>query len=228
MRSILSLILIFIAQCPFVYAEIKNGYSNKLEKVRKAITNYRLLVDEYDPDKSQLRNAQKQLKELRETEKCWQLYFIKTEQLISELQDEFPALFHEIDTIKNADGIVTDIYVSVVEQWSLCQGAYATTNFKCCKENPNSCLSEFGPNTVSIIIDERRNTMTRSFIHELGHVLYLVPNLKSYLDYYHENYTDFFIKKHGNRIGHKSNDPSHKVVMEVLRRYDSLKRRKPI
>jgi hypothetical protein len=216
MRAIALLLIILFIHCSTALSEIINGHSAKLTQARSAITNLEKLL----PDLSgqELRKIRRSIKKLQATEKQLAIYGEKTDALLRKLQILDPVLYWEINTIRDAAGNPTDVYVKVVCNSTLYHGAASTTNVHQHPDNPHVYLSDYGPNTVCVQVCEKRN-MLRNLVHEFGHVRYQVPNLCSYMKYYEEQYGKKFTDKHGYCIGHKPQDPSHQSVRFVLKRF---------
>lgn len=224
MRTIALFFCILFIPCVSLYSEIINGYSAKLAATRLEIHNLDSLIRDSDlsgKELKKIKNCIKRLRNLQETEKELTVWHEKTEALLRQLRDIDPVLYHEIDAITDSEGHPTDVYVKVVMNGELIHGAVATTNLNQCPDNPNAYTSEFGRHTVCVQVCALKNILV-SLVHEFGHVRYLVPNLKSYMEYYNKyynNHSDKFTAMHQYNVGHNSDDPSHQSVKFVLSRF---------
>ena len=126
-----------------------------------------------------------------------------------------PALYYEINTLKDSEGNETDVYVKVVDD--LGSGLLGATNVSHNVDNPNVYSSEYGDHTVSVRIaneNPRKNLLI--LVHELGHVRYQVPYLATYTVFYEKVY------QNTNIIGHRYDDPSHQSVKETLKAFNEV------
>ena len=127
-----------------------------------------------------------------------------------------PELYNELDTIKDANGFVIDVFVKFIPREHATVQAAGITNIALSKEFPGSYLSEYGEKSVSIIIWDVPNSLT-VLAHEFGHVKYQVPNLKSYYSFYRTNYIARVCDP--NFLGHDTMDPSGKSAYRTERRF---------
>ena len=179
------------------------------------------LLEDSSLTKKKRKQLEKQIFDLSTRERVCLTFFTKTEKLVGNLWEILPELYNKIDTIVDELEKKKDVYIKVVERTSLPHGASGVTNVDCSSNSNHIYTSEYGQKTVSVRIADKRQVLLY-LVHELGHVLYLVPNLKSYLDFYSKNYTDEYLAKHGYNSGHKTNDPSHQAVIILLKKFAKL------
>ena len=134
-----------------------------------------------------------------------------------------PELFAEVSKVTNAEGTLTHVYVRYVSRTSreftqLADNHFVAKGYTSMRQsdnNKNVCCSRYGTNTISITIaygcDEKI-----ALCHEFAHVLYVVPNLSGYMEYWNSS-------NHFNN-GHNIADPSYFIQESVersfLSRYD--------
>jgi hypothetical protein len=187
--------------------------SNLLDNVSNANSD-----EQYYRIKSHYQRAKQSLKYVH-------TFHSMTAELINTLWTMHPSFCDQINNIRNHNGLVTDIYISVIPKDRMKRNQFGTTNLDQTKDDPHTYQSSFGPNTVSVQIracsDEQ---MIQLLIHELGHVKYQVPNLSAYMDYFHTTYQHF---RSTDSYGHKKDDPSNLSVQKEMRSYqESMKRRR--
>jgi len=218
---------LIVSYCSF--ADIINGYEKDLKKAEQSLLNLTNLLDkvsnsnsdeQYYRIKSHYQRAKQSLKVVR-------TFHSMTADLINTLWTRHPSFCDQINNIRNHNGLVTDIYISVIPKDRMKRNQFGTTNLDQTKDDPHTYQSSFGPNTVSVQIRECSDEqMIQLLIHELGHVKYQVPNLSAYMDYFHTTYQHF---RATDSFGHKKDDPSNLSVQKEMGLYqESMKRkRKP-
>lgn len=138
-------------------------------------------------------------------------YYELTETLLHQFRSIAPAMFDEIDTLKDKTCQPVDVFVKFVPEEEIQHCAAGTTNLDYLKDDHNTYQSEYGPGTVSVKIASVTRALTL-LAHEFGHVAYQVTHLSTYIEYYSTHYqNETFNSKY---IGHNSNDPSGLKAIE--------------
>jgi len=137
-----------------------------------------------------------------------QFHLNYTDEILTMFYQISPEIYNQVDNIKDEKGINVDVYVKVI--YSLGSGIDGKTNLNSWKDN---YYSEYGPNTVSVEIRLNQKIMY-TLAHEFGHVLYQVPNLSSYMEYYKANY-----KEYERGYGHKRGDPSGEMAELIEKQF---------
>ncbi len=212
---IITTLAIWMAINVTTLAEIRNGYEKEVCLAEKSMGNLTNLSEEgYSKSvryslEERRRDTENKLEELRD-------YYRKTQILINKLLKVDPALYHEVNTIKNYEGDETDVYVKIVED--LGETYLGITNLEQSSQNPHVHSSEYGDYTVSVMVVRTHiNKALKILAHEFGHVRYQVPNLASYMKYYQETYQHQYFDD--REAGHWITDPSHLSVIATLKSF---------
>lgn len=217
MRKLFIPVLLVLCCIPVkqVEAEIINGYAQELKTARLVLQN----MDKVTHDKLDKEDASKYEKFIRDTRdkiRTIEDLYIKTEVLITSLRMIDPELYARLDQIRDAEGNLTDVYVHAID--ALASGFKGYTNLDQKQSNPHVYTSEYGDHSVSVsvVFSNTRNSL-KTLVHELGHVLYQVPNLAAYMEYYKQTYLN--LNYRGFRLGHHFTDPSHQMVRATMQRF---------
>jgi len=203
------------------FAAIKNGYEFKIDEVRSALENlskiqtkkiYGISIS----DDSQFHDKKLGGNPKIDSLKRFILRYEQTEKLLNEFRTIAPELYNEIDTIKNAHGVVTDVYVKLLPDEHMIKSQKGRVEMGQCGRDGTTCYSEYGIHTISITIYTEIQPL---FImaHEFGHVKYQVPHLVSYMKYYKKTYQDRSYD--GYFLGHYPKDPGGKSALEYEARF---------
>jgi len=134
-----------------------------------------------------------------------QSYYELTEELLKQFKCISPSLYNRIDSIKDAKGRFTDVYVKFIPREDASVMAAGITYMARSDEDKDACFSEYGKHSVSIKIWIFSKALF-ALSHELGHVNYQVPNLETYAEYYKKEYPPSSTES--NCVGHSAADPS--------------------
>jgi hypothetical protein len=137
-------------------------------------------------------------------------YYELTEELLKQFKLISPNLYNRIDSIKDAKGRPTDVYVKFIPREEATVMAGGITYMAQPDKDMDECYSEYGKQSVSIKIWIFRQALF-ALSREFGHVNYQVPNLSTYTEYYKKMYQPFLTES--NRMGHSGNDPSGKNAL---------------
>jgi hypothetical protein len=193
---------------------IKNGYQNDLDNINGRVNEIENILNNENSSKDVKKVASKQLKIAKRNQKEIQKMYDNTNMTIGLLQAIDSQLFNEINSISNADGTETDVYVKAIMQ-NPTNPIEGTTNVDQDPDNENQYISRYGVNTVSVTV-QAGNFL--KLAHEFGHVKYQVPNLASYIVYYKEKYG---VDYKGIEKGHLPGDESGEMVNTVMTRFYS-------
>lgn len=208
---IITLAILCFGMYQHSYAEIRNGYDNLLKAAQIKMDNLHAIANE-DLNNEQRKRLKKWLKAVHKIAKKLRENQTITQALIEKFRTIDPDLYHDINTIHNAEGNETDVYIKVVEY--LGPGLEGATNVAHSTDNPHVYTSEYGDHSVSVKIADMNPIRTlRTLVHELGHVRYQVPHLAEYTIYYKQAYQD------SHRIGHHDKDPSHQSVKATMQAF---------
>ena len=214
MKNLVTWIVIAVLWINPSYAKIMNGYEPEIEGVYSSLGRLNAIL--LDPDvrlnifeRTAIDSKINQLLERI-------LYYELTQQLLTQFRFISPELYAAVDSIRSLTGEAVIVYVKFVPTTSMRHQAQGTTNIAQCEVNEHTYWSEFGPNTVSVKIASLIKAM-HLLAHEFGHVLYQVPNLARYIEFYEETYLTESFKS--NYIGHNDNDPSGRTALKCERQF---------
>ena len=210
MKTYVLFIMFYLYLVHVASGKIINGYEKEIHTARTSLKNLTALT--------QNRNVKDRI----ECAKEFILYYQLTERLLGQFRIIAPALYNQIDTIKDHAGRLVDVYVKFVPKSEITMGTKATTNIDHFANDKHAYYSNYGPHTVSVkIVIEKHSLLMLA--HEFGHVRYQVPNLAAYVDFFSRHYRDHQMK--ADYLGHKPNDPSGQsaIVFEKLFEKENLK-----
>ncbi len=211
---------------------LKILYTSSINDTRLALNDFKEVLAESrsrnNKTGEKLTNNQKRkLKSEIDSLECFIRYYELSEKLLAQFRVISPELYNEIDSIKDKNGISTDVYIKFVSTELLSLGQNALT-IMCQKgHSKSSCFSEYGKHTVSVIVAAGIKALWL-LAHEFGHIMYQVPHLAEYNEYYIRSYMQKSFRS--NFIGHNDKDMSGEIAINFGRRYfqDYKKYRKSI
>jgi hypothetical protein len=206
------LALVVLSLNPLV-GKIRNGYEPELLRAKESLRILTaILVEESDIPHSRRLRIKLQIEKMINHISCYAL----TEELLAKLRLISPAIYHEIDTIKDKRGRPTDVYVRFMPTEKAILPLEAVSFFAQGSADEDANLSIYGEYSVAVDICIESKSLL-FFCHELGHVKYVVPNLASFRIFYSNNYkareTEY------KRMGHALRDPSGHYAEAFERRF---------
>jgi hypothetical protein len=147
---------------------------------------------------------------------AYQSHYELTEELLNQFKAVSPDLYYRIDSIRDARGRFTDVYVKFIPREEASIMAAGITRMAQSDEDEDGCFSEYGKHSVSVTVW----IFSKSLLvlsHELGHVNYQVPNLSTYTKYYKTEYVSALTES--NYRGHTANDPSGRNASSFEREF---------
>lgn len=211
MKSCLLVASLLILLLNNLFGEIKNGYEKNVPGLKVSLQSLmKILHSNQDLSKAQKRSIKKKIESIIN----YMAYYEITDRLLKQFQTISPDLYREIETLTDCKGRIIDVYVKFIPKEEAQVQAGGLTSFEQAANDLNSCNSEYGENSVSIRICMLNNAL-RVLSHEFGHVKYLVPNLKSYVEFYRRKYR----AGSGAVLGHCAGDQSGKIAMEYEQRF---------
>lgn len=187
-------------------AEIKNGYEKDIAGARESRKRlHQILASENSTPIPNIKLLRNQVSKVDEFITNYEL----TARLLAEFRTISPALFDEINLIKDRHGRPVDVYIKLINKAELPAPLKGTTNVEQAKGDKHAYYSEYGFNTVSVKVAIGKRSLW-ALAHEFGHIAYLVPNLASYM----EDYINYYKKKniHPSAMGHQPDDPSGRIA----------------
>jgi hypothetical protein len=184
------------------WAKLRNGYEKDIHSVRERLKSYNdILNTNNNLSAAQRRKMKTSINELI----FYQSHYELTEELLKQFERVSPGLYNRIDSIKDAKGRITDVFVKFIPREESLVMAAGITRMAQCDEDKDACFSEYGKHSVSVRIwISSRALLVLS--HELGHVNYQVPHFDTYIEYYKTQYSSPFTDSHC--IGHSPTDQS--------------------
>jgi hypothetical protein len=207
-------LLLLLLAIEDLHGRILNGYGTHLTNNKQCLENLRLMLLGNDSLSSEQRRQVKS--KIADLIDFISLYEI-TEDAIRQLKIVSPMIFHLSDSLKDKQGRPTDIYIKLVHEGRsriplagasfLWQHAY----------DKDLSVSEFGTQTASIEVWIGSNALLL-LSHELGHVIYIVPNLAIYVAFYNHAYWQV---ENISYVGHKHQDSSGKSADNFMKQFYS-------
>ena len=111
----------------------------------------------------------------------YQSHYELTEELLKQFKHISPDLYNRIDSIRDAKGRFTDVYVKFIPREEASIMAAGITRMAQSDEDKDACFSEYGKHSVSVKIWISSKALL-VLSHELGHVNYQVPNFQPILN----------------------------------------------
>jgi len=183
--------------------------------------------------------SSKRLAKLRKTYDLVHQNYLETKLLLDEFRLIDPDLYHRASLVSDVEGNLTDVYVKLVDrnsgkfiqqsQQGISLAGYTSIGYW--KQNPNINASAYGLYSIAVTIGNTYDKLS-TLAHELGHVLYQVKNLSTYVKFFNKEYSQDITTKFG--IGHHADDPAHTYVKSIennfrqkLLAYQQVKHYKP-
>jgi hypothetical protein len=214
----MNLIILFIGFLFFTtgdgFARIRNGYSRQIQATRSALHTLKLRhAAGSDLSSGERRRLEAGMQSLINYISCYEL----TEVLIARMKIVSPAIFWEIENIKDKKGRPTDVYVKLVPAERARVNLKAATFVSQAVEDVDASFTEYGPFSVSVDICIRDNSLFL-LSHEFGHIKYIVPNLAAYKEFYNKLYgrAKYFNLPY---IGHGHQDQSGRTARQYEKIY---------
>ena len=208
-------VLFFLLSChaaAISVAEIRNGYDD-IDGAHASLLSIRKLLRE---GKS-IPLAEKQtMKHKKNALEHYIIYHRLTERLLIIFRTISPELYAEIDTLKDSKGRSVHVYVKFVAEKNLPAGVYGATNVAQDVEDPHIYRSEYGLNSVSVVIVAGNKSLV-VLAHEFGHVQYQAQNLVAYVEFYNKFYGQSLPGE--KSIGHNDRDDSGKKAKSFVSRF---------
>lgn len=204
MKTYSIIVILFFIMLNNASAKLRNGYERDIHDVRQMLKEYNATLNmNYSLTASDKRNMRTIIKNLI----AYQSYYELTEKLLKQFKHISPALYNRIDSIKDAKGRFTDVYVKFIPREEATVMAGGVTYMSQSDADKDACFSEYGKHSVLIKIWLFSEALF-ALSHELGHVNYQVPNLKTYTEFYKTMYPSSLTES--NRMGHGVRDLSGK------------------
>lgn len=189
------------------WAKLRNGYEKDIRQARENLENYNYILNTNNNlSPSDKRKMKASIKDLL----AFQSYYELTEELLRRFKLISPSLYNRVDSIKDAKGRPTDVYVKFIPHEEALIMAGGITSMARSDEDMDACFSEYGKYTVSVKIWIFSKALF-ALSHELGHVSYQVPNLETYTDYYKRMYQPHMTDS--NHMGHAGTDRSGRSAL---------------
>lgn len=207
------IVIIFLLAQNCAWAKMRNGYEKDIHYVRESLKNYNhILNTNKDLPSSDRRKMKARIAELL----IYQSHYELTEELLNQFKYISPDLYHRVDSIRDAKGRFTDVYVKFIPREDASIMAAGITRMSRSDDDEDACFSEYGKHSVSITVWIFAKSLV-VLSHELGHVNYQVPNLSTYTEYYRNEYVPSLTES--NYRGHTGNDPSGRNASSFEREF---------
>lgn len=203
-----SLLMLFLTN---LFGEVKNGYEKSIPGLMLSLKGLRLLHSNPGLSRIERRDIEKRIRLVIHH----MAYYEITDRLLKQFRLIAPDLYDEMDTLIDARGRVVDIYVKYIPRSQTPFRALGISSLAPAPDDANSCISEYGERSVSITISVL-NIGLRVLAHEFGHVAHVIPNMKSYAEFFRLRYRN---KSLDLVFGHGFRDLSGKSAFLFERRF---------
>ncbi len=193
-----------------ISGKIKNGYEPDINVAREGLKKINLLMDSTITPVERRRLIEHATR-LRE----FILYHDLTDRLLFQFKLISPDIYNEIDTIRDAQARLVDVYVKFLPNTRMRGNMAGTTNVPL-GEDGDTYSSYFGPQSVSTTITSENNALSL-LAHEFGHIKYQVPNIATYRKFYTRHYHVVSVDSPG--YGHHHMDPGGQIASEFERQF---------
>ena len=123
------------------WAKLRNGYEKDIHDARERLKNYNnILKTNNNLSASERRNVKITVNNLT----TFQFYYALTEELLKQFKRISPGLYNPIDSIKDAKGRFTDVYVKFIPREEALVMAAGLTCMAQSDEDKHACFSEYG------------------------------------------------------------------------------------
>ncbi|MBA4057664.1 MAG: hypothetical protein C0490_23320 [Marivirga sp.] len=198
------LVLALMISCSNLFGKIRNGYESRLQGYKASLESLKLKLSEGNHFSIiQSARIKSQIKDLINLISYCEL----TQKLIEQLKIVTPAIYNDLDTIKDKKGRLTDVFIKLIPREHARIQLTAASFFTQAAADEDASVSQYGKHTVSVDIWLSEHSLFL-LCHELGHIKYVVPNLASYSRFYKKYYRGRM--NNLSYIGHSNNDQSGK------------------
>ena len=207
------IVIMFFLMLNSAWAKLRNGYEKDIHYVRESLKNYNEILN---TNKNLSPTDRRKMKARIDNLIIYQSHYELTEELLNQFKAVSPDLYYRIDSIRDARGRFTDVYVKFIPREEASIMAAGITRMARSDEDEDACFSEYGKHSVSVTVW----IFSKSLLvlsHELGHVNYQVPNLSTYTEYYKNEYVPSLSES--NYRGHTANDPSGRNASSFEREF---------
>ena len=213
MKRYCLLFTVFILTMSNVFGKIKNGYEKDILQTRESLKRYSALLHASNNLTSyQRRKIEHRIDSLVSDISNYEL----TANLLEQFKVISPALYNEIDTLKDSRGKNVKVYVKFIPRVDAKIDVWGVTCMSPLGNDKEAYGSEYGKSTVSIKIWIANNALV-VLAHELGHVKYQIPHFSTYMKYYRENYA--LNMDPAYTLGHSPDDLSGKSAAQYVKRF---------
>lgn len=212
MKTISLFVLLVVHSSCYLFAKIKNGYEPQLQTTKTSLQKLQwLLAQDMDMSSLQRLKVKEDLKILVDYVACYEL----TEVLIQRLKTISPAIYLQLDSIKDRKGRSTDVYIKLITRDKTKVVLKAASFFQQSPTDQDENISIYGRCSVAVDIWIADNALLL-LCHELGHISYIVPNLATYVQFYRRYYSK---ERDVSFIGHRPSDVSGKAAQMFEKRF---------
>ena len=206
--------LLLVSSLP---AKIINGYASGINTAQEGIRKLSALIR---LDSNMSVSEKKKMQEYLDRNREFVLFHDLTERLLLQFRMISPDIYNQIDTIKDAGGRVVDVYVKFLASEKMDGSVAGRTNIP--MEGDDAYMSSYGQHTASVQVVIGNDALSL-LAHEFGHVMYQVPNIATYREFYRVHY--ILRTADSEEIGHHNTDPSGQKAFEFQKtfrlQYDS-------
>ena len=194
-----------------VSGKIINGYASGINTARASMRKLDSLIL-FD---SNLSTPEKnKMKEYLYRQREFVLFHELTESLLVQFRMISPEIYNRVNSLQDANERGVDVYVKFVPMEQINGSIAGGTNVPMGEGDAYS--SNYGLNTVSVQIVIGNDALSL-LAHEFGHVIYQVPNIVTYREFYRVHY--LLNIPDSEEIGHHNMDPSGQKAFEFQKKF---------
>lgn len=205
MKVALILVVLVILVLTDLFAEVRNGYEKDILAFRRSLQSLQAMLQ---TNQSLRRSEKRRIKENIRSLVNLIVYYEITDSLLKQFKAISPELYNVMDTLNDCNGRPIDIYVKFIPKDQLKFQSAGAAFFTPSVNDPDRCSSRYGEGSVLVEV-WIFNKALAVLAHEFGHLDYVVPNLRAYVQFYKQEYGHAGA---GVMLGHRVNDPSGNVA----------------
>jgi hypothetical protein len=213
MKTYSVMVIVFLLMLNSAWAKLRNGYETNIHYVQESLKNYN---DILNADRNLSPAERRKIKSRIDNLIIYKAHYELTEQLLKQFKFISPGLYNRIDSIRDARGRFTDVYVKFIPREEATIMAAGITRMSQSNDDEDACFSEYGKHSVSVTVWIFSKSL---FVlsHELGHINYQVPSFSNYTEYYKTKYIPSLSEP--NHRGHTASDPSGRNALIFEREF---------
>src|SRR5688572_10668413 len=149
MKKCSVIVMICFLMLNSAWAKLRNGYEKDIHYVRERLKNY---SDILNRNNNLSASEKRKMKASIHNLIIYQSHYELTEELLKQFKRISPGLYNRIDSIKDAKGRFTDVYVKFIPRNEASIMAAGITRMAQSDDDEDACFSEYGKHSVSVTV----------------------------------------------------------------------------